>query len=239
MSTPAGGGDSLAKCLAFCQALASQGQVFNFSVSIGSDFNFSLDTRSKAVKTLETRKKASPSTLRRNARRRAEFIAGKQEISPSRISSDGKTVNSSTLLACTQCDYKAASEKGLKQHMRMKHKKPSGPLATPESLRTETEFSRSPTSSPLLNIREENCRNCEGPFFPGHQCGDVEEVTDASSVETVQCDFCGVAFYCEDELENHKAATCLKRFNCKACNVNCLDLGEIWRHNSIFHKSSV
>ena len=76
------------KCIAFCQTLASQGQVFNFSLSIGSEFSFSLDTRSKAVKTQGTKKRASPSTLRRNARRRAEFNSKKQQSSPSRISSE-------------------------------------------------------------------------------------------------------------------------------------------------------
>ena len=75
------------KCMAFCQTLASQGQVFNFSLSIGPDFSFSLDTRSKAVKTQGTKKRSSPSTLRRNARRRAEFDAKKQQSSQSRISS--------------------------------------------------------------------------------------------------------------------------------------------------------
>ena len=75
------------KCMAFCQTLASQGQVFNFSLSIGPDFSFSLDTRSKAVKTQGTKKRISPSTLRRNARRRAEFNAKKQQSSQSRISS--------------------------------------------------------------------------------------------------------------------------------------------------------
>ena len=67
------------KCMDFCQALASQGQVFNFSLSVGPTFSFSLDTtRSKAPL---TKKKASPSTLRRNARRREEFNAKKQHNS--------------------------------------------------------------------------------------------------------------------------------------------------------------
>ena len=67
------------KCMDICQALASQGQVFNFSLSVGPTFSFSLDTtRSKAQL---TKKKASPSTLRRNARRRAEFKAKKQQNS--------------------------------------------------------------------------------------------------------------------------------------------------------------
>ena len=86
MNTLASGEDSLAsKCMAFCQALASQGQVFNFSLSLGPDFTFSLDSRSKGVKSPVIKKKASPSTLRRNARRREEFMAKKQQSSPSRI----------------------------------------------------------------------------------------------------------------------------------------------------------
>ena len=48
------------KCMAFCQTLASQGQVFNFSLSIGPDFSFSLDTRSKAVKTRRPKRDQAP-----------------------------------------------------------------------------------------------------------------------------------------------------------------------------------
>ena len=96
MSTAASGEDSMAsKCLAFCQTLVSQGQVFNFSLSIGSDFTFSLDTRSKAFKSQGNKKKPSPSTVRRNARRRAEYLAKKQQIPPSRIS-NGEAVQTST-----------------------------------------------------------------------------------------------------------------------------------------------
>ena len=38
------------KCMDFCQALANQGEAFNFSLSIGSNFSFSLDTRSEEGK---------------------------------------------------------------------------------------------------------------------------------------------------------------------------------------------
>ena len=65
------------KCLDFCQALSSQGVAFNFSLSISSTFFFSLDTRGKAPMASGTKKK-SPSTLRRNARRRREFLEKKQ-----------------------------------------------------------------------------------------------------------------------------------------------------------------
>ena len=74
------------KCLDFCQVLASQGTVFNFSLSIGSTFSFSLDTRNKTLDTKVgpfKKKKPSPSTLRRNARRREEFLKKKQNPAPS------------------------------------------------------------------------------------------------------------------------------------------------------------
>ena len=156
MSTAASGEDSMAsKCLAFCQTLVSQGQVFNFSLSIGSDFTFSLDTRSKAFESQVNKKKLSPSTVRRNARRRAEYLAKKQQIPPSRIS-NGEAVQTST----------------------------------PEALRSKGESSRSLIGSPLpLHNREENCRNCDGPFSPGHQCGDDKtEPDDGSDSEEGESD---------------------------------------------------
>ena len=163
MCTAASGEDSMAsKCLAFCQMLVSQGQVFNFSLSIGSDFTFSLDTRSKAFKSQGNKKKPSPSTLRRNARRRAEFMAKKRQIPPSWTSNDGAAEQASTVLLCDQCDYLGASEKGLKQHVRMKHKKAEATPVSPEALRSTEKSSRSLIGSPLPHQnREENCQNCE------------------------------------------------------------------------------
>ena len=70
------------QCLAFCQTLASQGKAFTFSLKINSTFSFSLDTRENQVPTQAVRKKISPSTKRRNARRRQEFLKKKQTSSP-------------------------------------------------------------------------------------------------------------------------------------------------------------
>ena len=65
------------QCMAFCQALASKGQIFSFTLKLGSSFAFSLDTRGNGTSSL-TKKRKSPSTQRRNARRRAEFLAKKR-----------------------------------------------------------------------------------------------------------------------------------------------------------------
>ena len=134
-----------------------------------------LDTRSKAFESQVNKKKLSPSTVRRNARRRAEYLAKKQQIPPSQIS-NGEAEQTSTVFPCDQCDYLGASEKGLKQHARMKHKKAEATPAPPEALRSSEESSRSLVGSPLpLYNKEENCRNSDGPFSPGHQCGDEEK----------------------------------------------------------------
>ena len=68
------------KCMDFCQALASQGLPFHFTLNMGSTFTFSLDTRSKAKAGPVAKKKSSPSTQRRNARRREEFLSKKSVI---------------------------------------------------------------------------------------------------------------------------------------------------------------
>ena len=67
--------DLASQCMAFCQALASKGQILSFTLKVGSAF--SLDTRGNGTSSL-TKKRKSPSTRRRNARRRAEFLAKKR-----------------------------------------------------------------------------------------------------------------------------------------------------------------
>ena len=95
------------------------------------------------------------------------------------------------MLPCNQCDYLGASEKGLKQHVRMKHKKAEATPVSPEALRSTEKSSRSLIGSPLpLHNREENCRNCDGPFSPGHQCRDEEKAgeDDGSDSEEEESD---------------------------------------------------
>ena len=66
------------KCLDLCQVLTSQGKAFTFTLTIGSSFTFSLDTRGKDTPaTTMTRKHVTPSTQRRNARRKEEFLKKK------------------------------------------------------------------------------------------------------------------------------------------------------------------
>ena len=68
------------QCMAFCQALASQNKAFTFSLTIGSSFTFSLDTKETLHSAANAVKRKSPSTQRRNLRRRADFLQKKSQL---------------------------------------------------------------------------------------------------------------------------------------------------------------
>ena len=68
------------QCLEFCQTLAGKSLTFSFSLTIGSSFSFSVDTRGKEA-LAPKRKKKTPSTLRRDARRREELMKKKFDAS--------------------------------------------------------------------------------------------------------------------------------------------------------------
>ena len=75
------------KCMEFCQALTSQGMKFFFNLSTGTGFSFSLDTKESGKPASavaehakeKKKKKLSPSDVRRNQRRRQEFLERKSE----------------------------------------------------------------------------------------------------------------------------------------------------------------
>ena len=88
------------QCLALCQTLASQGQSFTFSLSIGSTFNFSMATspqeKSAPVASMAAKRK-SPSARRRNARRRREFLQKKLQPLSSTFQPAEEDIISATL----------------------------------------------------------------------------------------------------------------------------------------------
>ena len=67
------------------QALNSQGNAFKFSLTLASGFAFSFDSKELALDNqAKKKKKPSPSTIRRNARRKEEFLKKKLNfVSPS------------------------------------------------------------------------------------------------------------------------------------------------------------
>ena len=131
------------KCLDFCQALTNMGQTFSISLSIASSFSFSLDTRKITVEGAVTKKKrASPSRLRRNQRRKEEFLKRKTEPLPE-----------DEAFKCEECGKSYKSENGLKIHKGKAHKKEII-LPSPEKLRRDSGDSPQNSSLELSPMRD-------------------------------------------------------------------------------------
>ena len=136
----------VSQCLDFCQTLAGKSLNFSFTLTLGNNFSFSLDTSEKKALAPKAKKK-SPSTLRRDARRRNEFVRKKLEAS-----------TGEKAFKCNQCGNNFKSENGLKIHVGKAHRKVN--LATPDHLRQQPKRSVSLSASPLLDTsREEPCLN--------------------------------------------------------------------------------
>ena len=99
------------QCLALCQSLTSQGMVFNFSLAIGSTFSFSVDTKSKEALPSKAKKKVSPSTRKRNMRRREEFLKKKSIPSEAEKSEPDKEASPGATFRCDQCENVFRNEK--------------------------------------------------------------------------------------------------------------------------------
>ena len=142
----------MTQCLDFCQALALQGKMFKFSVTIGTNFTFSLDTREdKDVPDTRIKKRSSPSTMRRNAKRREEFLKKK---SPSEAAvATGLETNQKLddSFLCDQCESTFKTESGLKIHKGKTHKK----VPSPEKIRKSSSQS-SLTVSPIWDQSDQD-----------------------------------------------------------------------------------
>ena len=157
----------MTQCLDFCQALALQGRVFKFSVTVGSRFTLRLDTQeTRHVSENKTKKRSSPSTLRRNAKRRAEFLSKKSSSEAAVATGVGINQKQHDIFHCGQCDSTFRTENGLKIHKGKSHKEYSRP-----------EKVRNPTSQPALvcspikdATRVEPCHNCGMDMSLSHQC---------------------------------------------------------------------
>ena len=161
------------KCLDLCHALAGQGKVFKFSLTIGSTFTFSLDSR-EDKEILPKRKRKSPSTLRRNAKRKEDFLKKKstsESASATGLESNQKPTMQRQGFQCDDCDFQSKSENGLKIHKGKSHKE----VRSPEKLR-KASIQPSLLVSPTRNEnRVEPCHNCDMDKSPSHLCQDEED----------------------------------------------------------------
>ena len=161
--------------MAFCQALANQGKMFQFSLTIGPAFSFTLDTRCKDNLASTAKKRVSPSTLRRNAKRREEFL--KQKLKPvpeqAKIVTDKESTIQSATFQCDQCDNIFKTESGLKIHVGKLHKLP--PTEKVRDISKATSLSVSPLKDSPRSIA---CHNCGEEMLPSHICDEVKGDSD-------------------------------------------------------------
>ena len=98
------------QCLDFCKMLTGKSITFSFSLTTRTGFSFSVDTRGKeALASMKKKKKPTPSTLKRNARRREEFLKKKFNASPEK-SSQGEPA------AAKEAEVPVKAPSGLRHH---------------------------------------------------------------------------------------------------------------------------
>ena len=165
------GDSSLAhQCLALCQTLASQGRTFSLSLTAGSSFIFSMESKGVAIPAEKVKKKSSPSTLRRNTRKRDIFLRRKLESHtkmeassecPPCPSSPPPPITSPKKVEgrpfkCDLCAASFVSKHGLKYHMESIHKTvpPGSAILHPSGI-------QNPSSSPFP------CGQCTHSFSSG------------------------------------------------------------------------
>ena len=155
------------KCLEFCQALASQGQKFSFSLSFGTNFSFSLDTKEKSTSldnskmtTLQQgRKKLSPSQVRRNQQRKDDFLKRKFDTSQTVLSEQKKNC-----FTCNQCEKYFKSENDLEIHMEHTHRANTS-FETIEQLDGQTDNSVSFNKSTYKDVLEKPSKLVKEPVM--------------------------------------------------------------------------
>ena len=125
------------------------------------------------------KKKKDPYTLRRDVRRRANFLKKKMEVSNGDDSSQNENVSEvgtikevveKEVFKCEQCENIFKSENGLKIYVGKAHKKVNSIPSTPDRLRQQLMGSVSLSAPPPLGHQQGgeqpqyNCRGGEGGY---------------------------------------------------------------------------
>jgi len=223
------GGDPamLSQCLDLCQALASKGQKFTLNLThTGTSFTFSLDTRGTATTkvVLKKKKKASPSTLRRNLKRKEEFLKRKSSEPETETIIDLESSSQvETRFKCNLCEKVFNTEPGMKIHKGKAHKGSDPPAI--EQLRDTTEVSSLKGTPAKEAPREEQCVCCGEVMSPLHQC--IEEPS-----TTKFCLKCGKGFETQEKLYIHRAKEDHVYWTCDFCGMDFEDYDDSCEHDS-------
>ena len=150
--------ETVEKCLAFCQALSSNNQLFTFSLNIGGDsFNFNLK---ELAKSSCVKKKKSPSQLRREEKRKEQRkqAATKAEEDTAQVSEQSIRVKPK----CDLCGTIYNSEEELNAHSNSDHKT----LPSPEKERSMASLGDRQLSPIHMQRDEEKLSVQEGSSSP-------------------------------------------------------------------------
>ena len=103
-----------------------------------------------------TKKKASPSTLRRNARRKKEFLSKKSKPAPDQeeVPAGQDLTSQSSTFQCGQCEKLFKQESGLKTHIGKTHKAPLSPVNSPATS----------SEKPSVPAEKFGCFHCDNLF---------------------------------------------------------------------------
>ena len=129
------------------------------------------------------RKRTSPSTKKRNARRRKQFLANKNTPASEENQADPET-NQQALVEkqtfkCDQCDTVFKTSNGLKIHIGKSHKAPD----SPEKLRETSSESMLTVSPSREDRRAEPCPNCGADMSPTHLCQEDDQAVEPEVVD--------------------------------------------------------
>ena len=116
-------------------------------------------------------KRKSPSTLKRNAKRREEFLFKKSTSESSVLTGLESNQKQCEAFQCDQCNSSFKTVNGLKIHKGKSHKEAS----SPEKLR-KSHSQPSLIVSPVKDqSRVESCHNCDMEMSPNHLCEDDQD----------------------------------------------------------------
>ena len=186
------------KCLELCQTLATRGSNFSFSLKVGTTFTFTLDTTREEVKATRPRKKKSPSSVRRDKRRRDEFkarAAGIQKPDSVTVTA-GKTQEdpvsgpsrNAEMYDCIQCDKRFEKKRDLNIHVRSEHERIEQLDGHNESNNSGTNVDENETES-----QSYQCVECDQLF---KEEGDLKKHMKVkhemgNATDVCVCDVCG------------------------------------------------
>ena len=208
----------MTQCLEFCQALENKGRTFNINITAGN-FSFSLDTRGTTTKDVERkRKKLSPSQVRRNQKRKEDYLKRKSllsEDSSKEVNTEPVPEKAQEPNKCDICEKTFKSEGGLKTHKtRTHHKTQATPPAQTEKLRSYISDD-SPLEVSLVKeqVREEQCMCCGELMAPQHQCTNTfeDEQPEEENTPNFSCELCGKTFETKHDKDNHSQCPVLMK----------------------------